>query len=288
MAHPDGEIATARAAAKMNTAFTLSTIATTTMEEVAAATSPGSLRIFQLYIYRERDITRQLVARAERAGFAALMLTVDTPFFGKRRDDNRNKFKLPPHLKMANFEGLDFNQTGVNQSNKESGLNEYASSLFDASLTWKDVDWLRSVTRLPIVVKGILSAEDAVEAVNHGVAGIIVSNHGARQLDTVPATIDVLPEIVHAVGGRCEVYMDGGVRTGTDVFKAVALGARAVFIGRPAIYGLAYNGEEGVRQVLQILQTELSSAMALAGCATVEDIKPSFIRHVSLFNFSKL
>jgi (S)-2-hydroxy-acid oxidase len=153
-----------------------------------------------------------------------------------------------------------------------SSLRTDASSLFDASITWKDVAWLRSITKLPLVVKGILCAEDALLAVDAGVAGILVSNHGARQIDTCSATIDALPEIVAAVAGRCEVYLDGGVRRGTDVLKALALGARAVFVGRPALWGLAYAGEAGVKAVLTILHKELELAMALSGTATVKDI----------------
>eukprot|EP00918_Siedleckia_nematoides_P049941 GHVU01109341.1.p1 GENE.GHVU01109341.1~~GHVU01109341.1.p1 ORF type:complete len:318 (+),score=22.85 GHVU01109341.1:92-955(+) len=287
MAHPEGEVATASAAAKMGVGYTLSTIATSSLEDVSQG-APDGLRFFQLYIYRDRDITLNLLRRAEKCGFNVLMLTVDTPFFGKRLADNRNKFKLPPHLKMANFESMDFKGSGVSQSKKESGLNEYANSLFDPSLTWKDLAWLKTVTKLPIILKGILTAEDALLAVSACVAGIVVSNHGARQLDTVPATIDALPEIVRAVNGRCEVYLDGGVRLGTDVFKALAIGAQAVFIGRPAVYGLACGGEEGVKKVLEILQEEFSTALAFAGCSNIADIKPDMVVHQSFYHGSKL
>ncbi|ELT87638.1 hypothetical protein CAPTEDRAFT_3947 [Capitella teleta] len=281
MAHPHGEVATAQAAQAMGTAFTLSTFATSTLEGIAED-APQVLRFFQLFIYKNRDITRQLVRRAERAGFSAVCLTVDVPCFGKRLADDRNKFKLPPHLKLANFEGIDFKSSGVGSAKEGSGLDEYGASL-DPSLTWKDIDFLKSITNLPIILKGILTAEDALLAVDAGVAAIIVSNHGARQLDTVPATIDVLPEIVAAVKDRCEVYMDGGVRLGTDVFKALALGAKAVFIGRPALYGLTYNGAKGVESVLRLLQREFASAMALSGCASVSDIQPCMLRHQTTF-----
>lgn len=287
MAHPEGEVATARGALAAGIGFTLSTIATSSLEEIADG-APNVLRFFQLYIYRQRDITVQLIRRAEENGFKALLLTVDTPFFGKRCADNRNRFVLPPHLRMANFDRIDFKGSGVNQTRKESGLNEYASALFETSITWKDVAWLKSVTKLPVVLKGILTSEDALLAVDSGVSGIVISNHGGRQLDTVPATIDVLSEIVSAVDGRCEVYLDGGVRTGTDVLKAIALGAKAVFIGRPALYALAYNGQSGVEKMLQILKEEVFKAFALSGYRNVEELHPSMIRTRRRVSTSKL
>ncbi|XP_064621883.1 2-Hydroxyacid oxidase 1-like [Lineus longissimus] len=286
MAEPDGELATSRAAASMNTAMILSTLSTTSIEDVAAA-APSGLRWFQLYIYRDRAVTRNLVARAERSGYKALVLTVDTPLFGRRIADSKNRFVLPPHLKLANFDSTDFKGSGLGQSNKDSGLSEYANSLFDASLNWSDISYLRTISKLPIVVKGILTAEDALKAVEVGVDGIIVSNHGARQLDGVPATIDALPEVISAVNGRCEVYLDGGVRQGTDCLKALAIGARAVFVGRPVLWGLACDGEKGVGKVLSILKDELTIAMGLAGCRSVSDIKQSHVVKESYY-WSKL
>ncbi|XP_054928734.1 2-Hydroxyacid oxidase 1-like isoform X1 [Dermacentor andersoni] len=263
MAHPDGEAATARAARDAGTLMIVSTIATTSLEEVRDA-APDGRRWFQLYVYRDRGVTRSLVRRAEEAGYSALVLTVDTPYFGQRLADVRNKLALPPALKMANFNEADF-QNVVSAPDGGSGLSTYASALFDPSLTWTDVDWLRSITHLPLVIKGILRGDDAVEAVNHGAAAILVSNHGARQMDGEPSTIECLPEVVRSVAGRCEVYLDGGVRCGTDVAKALCLGARAVFIGRPVLWGLAYKGKEGVDQVLAILRSELDRAMGLLG-----------------------
>lgn len=187
MAHPDGEIANVKACSKENVVMILSTISTTSIEDVAAA-GHDVIKWFQLYIYKDRNVTRRLVERAEKSGFKALVLTVDTPFFGTRLADSRNKFCLPPHLKLANLQSEKSLQM-TNPSGQSSGLNEYASSFLDASLTWKDVDWLRTITRLPIVVKGILTADDALEATKHNVSAIIVSNHGARQLDHVPATV---------------------------------------------------------------------------------------------------
>ncbi|NXT42419.1 HAOX2 oxidase, partial [Pelecanoides urinatrix] len=249
LAWPDGEKSTARAAKAMNICYIASTYSTCTLEEIAAA-APGSLRWFQLYIHRNRAVSQQLVQRAEALGFQGLVLTADLPYTGKRRDDVRNGFRLPPHMKLKNLEGA---------------FEVCKMSPLDPSVTWNDIYWLRSLTHLPIIIKGILTKEDAELAVRHGVQGIIVSNHGGRQLDGGPATIDALVEVVEAVQGRVEVYLDGGIRKGSDVLKALALGAKCVFIGRPALWGLAYKGEEGLQDVLRILQDEFRLSMALAG-----------------------
>ncbi|KAI7691187.1 hypothetical protein SSS_06321 [Sarcoptes scabiei] len=219
MADSLGEVANAIACSAEKTIMTLSTIATSSIEEVAKAV-PNSPKFFQLYIYKDRDITRSLVKRAEDCGFKALMLTVDTPFMGQRYADERNRFKLPPDLRMANFEKESESSNRIQHIKDDqpsSGLTEYTNQLFDQSLTWKDLDWLRSITRLPIIVKGIMTSEDARIALKHKVDGILVSNHGGRQLDTVPSTIESLLEIIEAVDNRCEVYLDGGIRRGTDV-----------------------------------------------------------------------
>ncbi|NXM85204.1 HAOX2 oxidase, partial [Oenanthe oenanthe] len=266
LAWPDGEKSTARAARAMGTCYIASTYSTCTLEEIAAA-APGSLRWFQLYIHRNRAASQQLVQRAEAMGFQGLVLTADLPYTGKRRDDVRNGFRLPPHMKVKNL---------------ERAFEVCKMSLLDPSVTWNDIYWLQSLTRLPIIIKGILTREDAELAVRHGVQGIIVSNHGGRQLDEGPATIDALAEVVEAVRGRVEVYVDGGIRKGSDVLKALALGAKCVFIGRPALWGLAYKGEEGLQDVLRILQDEFRLSMALAGCARVSEIGQHLIQ------FSKL
>jgi isopentenyl diphosphate isomerase/L-lactate dehydrogenase-like FMN-dependent dehydrogenase len=234
MAHPDGEIATARAARAQDVPMAVSTIASTRLEDVAAAAP--DVRWFQVYIYKDRDVTRRLVARAEAAGYQALALTVDTPKFGRRYADVRNKFHLPAGITVANFADAGLEQLG--SVSGESGLAAYSASLFDPSLTWRDVEWLQSITHLPVLVKGIMRADDAELAIAHGAKGIIVSNHGGRQLDTVPATISVLPAIAAAVAGRVPLLLDGGVRRGTDILKALALGAHAVLIGRPVLWGL--------------------------------------------------
>ncbi|KAG0727650.1 Hydroxyacid oxidase 1 [Chionoecetes opilio] len=275
MAHPDGEVATARAAGRHGAPFTLSTIATASIEEVATA-APNTLRLFQLYIYRDREVTASLVRRAEAAGYSALVLTVDAPYFGIRRADIRNKFTLPPHLRLANFQSAE--ESGrVNTSPGGSGINEYVASLFDAALTWEDVAWLKGITKLPLVLKGILTKEDASLGVEAGAAAIWVSNHGARQVDGVAPTMEALPEVVAAVHGRCEVYVDGGFSQGAHIFKALALGANMVFLGRPLLWGLACGGEEGAWGVLNTVHTELDSVMALSGCATVQDITRAMV-----------
>ncbi|KAK7153960.1 hypothetical protein R3I94_007350 [Phoxinus phoxinus] len=271
LAWHEGELATARATEAVNTCYITSTYSTCSVEEIAEA-APNGYRWFQLYLYRDRKLSEQIIRRVEALGYKALVFTVDVPYTGKRRNDIRNQFKLPPHLKVKNFDGMFQDQA---ESKEKYGT---PANTLDPSISWKDVGWLQSITRLPIIIKGILTKEDAELAVEHGVQGIIVSNHGGRQLDGGPATIDCLPEIVDTVQGRVEVYMDGGIRTGNDVLKAIALGAKCVFIGRPAIWGLAYKGEEGVRDILQILQDELRLSMALSGCRNVAEINRNLIQ----------
>ncbi|KAJ6658357.1 hypothetical protein lerEdw1_020629 [Lerista edwardsae] len=256
LAWPSGELSTARAAEAMNTCYIASTYSSCSVEEIAAA-APAGFRWFQLYVLQKRNLTEQLVKRVEALGFQALVLTADLPYPGKRRDDIRNNFSSSASLPLKNFEG-----SFEGESNTEYGL---PAGSIDCSLNWNDIYWLRSLTHLPIIIKGILTKEDAELAVKHGVEGIIVSNHGGRQLDGAPATIDALAEIVSAVEGKVEVYLDGGIRTGGDVLKALALGAKCVFIGRPALWGLAYKGEEGLQEVLKILRDEFRLSMALAG-----------------------
>ncbi|XP_042491088.1 peroxisomal (S)-2-hydroxy-acid oxidase-like isoform X2 [Macadamia integrifolia] len=272
MAHPAGEYATARAASAAGTIMTLSSWATSSVEEVAS-TGPG-IRFFQLYVTRDRNVVSQLVRRAERAGFKAIALTVDTPRLGRREADIKNRFALPPFLTLKNLEGLDL---GKVEKTDGSGLATYVAEQMDRSLSWKDVKWLQTITSLPILVKGVLTAEDARLAIQNGVAGIIVSNHGARQLDYVPSTIMALEEVVKATQGQVPVFLDGGVRRGTDVFKALALGASGIFIGRPVVFSLAADGEAGVRKVLQMLCDEFELTMALSGCRSLQEITRNHI-----------
>jgi 4-hydroxymandelate oxidase len=273
LSHPDGEIATARAAGAAGTIMVLSTLSTSSIEEVlAAATGPIW---YQLYVYRDREITKDLIQRAEAAGCSAIVMTVDLPVSGRRIRDVRNRFRLPEGLTLKNFKmpGLGNLPSEV----AESGLTTYVESLLDPSLSWKDIAWLRSITKLPILLKGIVRADDARRAVEHDVNAIIVSNHGGRQLDTAPATIEVLGRISQEVGGQIEVLVDGGIRRGTDVIKAIATGARAVLSGRPILWGLSSGGERGVLQVLDLFRTEIDQAMALCGCPTVADITPDLV-----------
>ncbi len=265
LAHKDGELASVRAAGDAGTIFTLSTLSNTAVEQVvAAATGPV---FFQLYVYKDRAATEALVRRVEAAGCKALVLTVDAPLLGRRERDVKNRFALPSHLGVENMHAAGY--AGVPRTAGESGLAAYFADLLDPALSWSAVEWLRSITRLPLIVKGIVRPDDAKRAVEHGAAGVVVSNHGGRQLDDSPATIDVLARVVDAVAGRGEVLLDGGVRRGADVIKAIALGARAVQIGRPVLWGLAAGGREGVTAALAILRRELDLAMALCGCPDV-------------------
>ncbi len=273
LAHPEGELATARAAARNGWGMILSTLSTTPVEEVRAAT--GAPLWFQLYVFKDREMTRALVERAERAGCSALVLTVDTPVLGRRERDVRNHFHLPADVSIAHT--MPGGMQKLPEVDDDSGLAAHAHSMLDAAVTWRDIDWLRSFTTLPVLLKGILRADDARLAVENGVAGIIVSNHGGRQLDTAVASIRALPEIAQAVAGEVEILVDGGIRRGTDIVKALALGARAVLVGRPVLWGLALNGEEGVTRVMEMLRDELDLAMALCGCRSIGELGADLI-----------
>ncbi len=277
LADPDGELATARATKSAGSLMVLSTISTVPLEDVAAT---GVARWFQLYVMQDRSLTEGLVRRAHAAGYEALVLTVDTPYLGLRLRDVRNRFRLPPDVDMANLPevSLPASPGGPGDGDEPgSRLQEFFAADHDHSLNWDDLPWLRSLAPIPLVLKGILTAEDAHRAVAEGVEGIIVSNHGGRQLDSVPAALDALPEVVEAVQGRAEVLVDGGVRRGTDVLKALALGARAVLVGRPPLWGLAVDGEAGVGAVLELLRDELLLAMRLAGARSVPAVDRSLV-----------
>ena len=268
-----GEIATARAAKAAGTLFILSSLSNTAMEAVfAEAASP---RWFQLYIYKDRAITLELVQRAEAAGAEAIVLTVDAPGLGTRERDTRNRFRLPDGLAVENLAPLG---KGQMPEVSGSGLAAYVRENFKADLGFDDLDWLCGSTRLPVVVKGVCRGDDARRAAEHGAKAVVVSNHGGRQLDTAPATCEVLPHVVEAVGDLCEVYVDGGIRRGSDVLKAIALGARAVLVGRPVLWGLCVAGEQGATHVLEILRRELDEAMLLCGCTRISDIDGALLR----------
>ena len=268
-----GEIATAKAAKAAKTLFILSSLSNTAMEAVFA--EAGSPRWFQLYIYKDRGITFELVKRAEAAGAEAIVLTVDAPGLGTRERDTRNAFRLPEGLSVENLAPMG---KGNIPEVKGSGLAAYVRTNFKADLGFDDLDWLCHSTRLPVVVKGVCRGNDARRAAEHGAKALVVSNHGGRQLDTAPATCEVLSRVVDAAGDLCEIYVDGGIRRGSDVLKAIALGARAVLVGRPVLWGLCVAGEQGATQVLEILRRELDAAMLLCGCAKLGEIDRSLLR----------
>lgn len=270
LAHPEGELATAKGAEAAGAILVVSTSATTRLEDVAAATKQPLW--FQLYVQPDRDFTRELVRRAEAAGYQAVVVTVDSPVLGPRYRETRSKFTLPPGVERANLQGLKTATGG-----QRPGEASIYTALLDPRLTWKEIEWLRSLTRLPVLLKGILNADDAARAVELGADGIVVSNHGGRNLDTLPATIDVLPEVAARVAGRVPVLVDGGIRRGTDVLKAIALGASAVLIGRPYLYGLAVGGAAGVTRVINILRREFEMAMALTGRTSVAEIDSTVV-----------
>jgi len=298
LACDEGEIATAKAAKAAGTLFILSSLSNTAMEKVFAdppspssgVTGPPSPsygvtgaerrspRWFQLYIYKDREITRELVQRAEAAGAEAIVLTVDAPGLGTRERDARNSFRLPDGLAVQNLAPLG---KGDMPKVPGSGLAAYVRENFKSDLGFDDLDWLCGATRLPVVVKGVCRGDDARRAAEHGAKAVVVSNHGGRQLDTAPATCEVLPHVVEAAGDQCEIYVDGGIRRGSDVLKAIALGARAVLVGRPILWGLTVAGEQGATDVLEILRRELDEAMLLCGCTRIDDINASLLRTIS-------
>jgi isopentenyl diphosphate isomerase/L-lactate dehydrogenase-like FMN-dependent dehydrogenase len=268
MCHESGEAATARAAAAAGTVMTLSTIATATPAEMAEA-APDAPRWFQLYWFKDEGVTRSLVDQAVGAGFKAIVLTVDAPgTLGRRERDLKSGFKV--EYTIPAFAAATGRDSGVTPAE--------AFSMIEPSLTWKDLERLRGLSDLPLLVKGVLTAEDARLAADAGVDGVVVSNHGGRQLDTVPAGIDALPEVADEVGGEVELFVDGGVRRGTDVLKALALGARAAMIGRPVLWGLAAGGERGVADVLEMLRREIALAFVLAGCTTCADVTRAHVQ----------
>ena len=291
---PRGEILAARAAAKKGAVFTLSTMSICSLEEVARA-ALGPLW-FQLYVWRDREVTRSLVERARAAGYRALVLTVDVPVLGMRERDVRNGLTIPPRVTVRNVVdtaqrvawirsmlgnrritfGNFVGTPGVEHD--PVALATFTTKQFSPAITWDDITWFRSIWSGPLAIKGIMSAEDARLAIEHGVEAIVVSNHGGRQCDYLPSAVEVLPEIVDAVGDRAEVILDGGVRRGSDVVKAIALGARACMIGRAFNYGVAAGGQAGVEQALDILMTEIDRTLALIGRPKLTDLDRSALR----------
>jgi isopentenyl diphosphate isomerase/L-lactate dehydrogenase-like FMN-dependent dehydrogenase len=268
IAHEEGELAMARGAAVAETLMCLSTVATATPADIAAA-APGAPRWLQIYVFRDREVSDQVIEQALESGFSALVLTADLPVYGIRHREARLGFEAPegdvPALVAARERGGDTTE-------------HHALGLLESGLQWDYVTELRERWNVPVVVKGLVTAEDADLACQYGAAGVVVSNHGGRQLDGAIASLEALPEVVEAVGDRAEVYLDGGVRRGSDVAMALALGARAVLVGRPAMYGLAFGGDKGVAQVLEILREEFENALALLGCRSPAEITPGHVK----------
>lgn len=275
LAHPEGERATARAAAAAGTILCASTVASVSIEDVAAAS--GGPKWFQLYVYKDPAITQAMVARAEQAGYKALVVTVDTPRLGRRERDERNQFALPAGIDPVNLAEIHPRVAARDAQGGHMPFSAHVEQLFDASLDWKKIAWLRSITRMPVILKGVVTPEDARLSVQSGVAAIIVSNHGGRQLDGAEATIVSLPRVVDAVAGAIPVLVDGGIRRGVHVLTALALGAQAVLVGRPVLWGLAVGGEQGVSDVLALLRAELELAMALSGKPSIASIDRSLV-----------
>ena len=268
IAHEEGEVAMARGAGAAGTLMCVSTVATARPEEIAAA-APGAPRWLQIYVFRDRGVSDDVIAQALEAGFSALVLTADLPVYGIRHREARTGFEAPeddvPAIVAARERG------GEDEGHHSLGLLE-------SGLEWDYVTELCERWKVPVLVKGLVTAEDAVRACEYGAAGVVVSNHGGRQLDGAVSSLEALPEVVDAVGDRAEVYLDGGVRRGTDVVMALALGARAVLVGRPAMYGLAFGGSKGVEQVLEILREETENALALLGCRSPAEVTASHVK----------
>jgi 4-hydroxymandelate oxidase len=271
LACEEGEVATARGAAAAGSLMILSSLATCPLEDVAAA-APDGVRWMQVYILRERDRTKELVARAAASGYRALVLTVDAPVSGLRLREWRTGMRLPDDLALPNLAG------DSTSSAREGGFMGVVTREFEPALTPDDIGWLAGLSSLPVLVKGVQRSDDAARCVESGAAGVVVSNHGARQLADAPATADILPEIVDAVAGRAEVYVDGGVRRAPDVVKALALGARGVLVGRPSLWAVATGGSDGVAGLLAWYEAELRRAMALCGVGTVDAVDRTLVR----------
>jgi len=268
MAHVDGELATARAAAATGTLMTLSSISSIALEDVAAA-APDGPRWFQLYHFNDRSKSEEMIARARGAGYGAIVLTADAPLLGRRERDLRNPFEMPEGVEAPHF---------TVDPRTVHGDSPLATFINQASINWEDLTWIRDAAGpVPVLIKGVVRADDAKRALDEGVSGLWVSNHGGRQMDTSIATARALPEVAEVAAGRVPVIVDGGVRRGTDVLKGLALGADLVAIGRPQLWGLAVDGEAGVKRVIELLAEELSLAMALSGCPSLADIDASLI-----------
>ncbi|WP_265949026.1 alpha-hydroxy acid oxidase [Dechloromonas sp. A34] len=290
--HPDGELATAYVAAALGVGMVLSTLASCSIEEVAAAAGQGGdgPRWFQLYLQPERSLNEELIRRAEAAGYEAIVFTVDASLNGIRNREQRVGFQLPPGIEAVNLrrpqdpddaEGFARRERSLAEKRQRRGPSNVFDDLMHCAPTWADLDWLLAKTRLPVIVKGVLHPDDAARAVDQGAAGIVVSNHGGRTLDTLPASLDALPAIAQRLGGRVPTLLDGGIQRGTDIFKAIALGASAVLIGRPYLHALAAAGPFGIAHVLRLLQDELEATMALCGVDRLDRISTDYLKDPS-------
>lgn len=266
LAHPDGEIATAKAAQEHNVIMVLSTCSTCSFEEIQANTNISPW--FQLYIYKDRIITQNLIQLAEFFGYKGIVLTVDAPLYGKRNKELHHPIILSPNFEIKNLQNAGLNLKDISSSQ----LTGHLASLLDPAITWNDIAWLRSITSLPIILKGVINPKDIQIAIEHNIDAVIISNHGGRQLDTTLSSVDALKLARDAVDEKMEIILDGGVRKGIDILKALAFGAKAVMVGRPILWGLATGGEECVKRVLNILKSELDMAMALCGYASIAEI----------------
>lgn len=278
LAHPDGELAMARAAEKSGIIYTLSTFGTSSIEEVAAA-APNCVKFFQMYITKDRDFVKLCIRRAEHAGFKGIVVTADGIVCGHLATDDSNNFPVESHIQFAHFEDIRIDECGFG-----AAIRRVHNEKLETNLSWNDLRWVVSLTSLPIFVKGVLTKEDAINVEACGATGVIVSNHGSRHSDGVSTTVEALPEIVEAVGGKIKIIVDSGVTHGNDVMKALALGADMVFIGRPVIWGLAAYGEDGVVSVVDSVRQELDNAMALCGCSSLENISRDMVVNANIYN----
>ncbi len=283
LSHEAGEIGTAKAAEKSGTTMILSTLSSTSLEEVAKASS--SPKWFQLYWFKNKELTKNLVSRAEDNGYQVICLTVDAPVLGKREKDVHNSFNLPSGIELENFTGLEQSLLPDSGLGEGSGLSKYVSDQFNASITWNDLDWLQSITNLPILLKGIQTREDAKKCLDYQIQGMVVSNHGGRQLDNSLASIECLSRVTETVGKELIVLLDSGVRRGSDVFKALCLGADGVLIGRPYIWGLGAMGPEGVVKAVEIVVNELKEVLAMVGCRSVGEVSLEYLEEKTIPRF---
>ena len=274
LSHEDAEVGTAKAAKESGTTMILSTLSNSTIEDVAKS---NANLWFQLYIFNDRDITLELVKKAEQNNYKAIVVTVDAPILGKREQDIRNEFHLPNHLSIINL-AHHINAAQLDQHTSTSSLEKFFKEQLNNQLTWDDIEWLATQTKLPIILKGILHPDDARRSLDVNIAGIVVSNHGGRQLDTEISSIEALPEISKIIKSKIPILLDGGIRRGTDILKALALGANGVLIGRPIVWGLADDGHQGSIKVIEFLREELVQSMQLIGCKNINDLNQSFIR----------